>query len=189
MKARCVLLLAFVALPRIATAAPPGIEVEITTDRPSVVLQRTDVDQTVCVAPCNRWLTRDALYRISGEGVHATSPFRLPDEGKRVALIVQAGSSWRYSTGWALTGAAGATLSTAAVILFATSWGATDANTPQANADIARWKPRGEALLAGGVALAAAGLYLLVTSQTHVRFHAESSPGAPEAPSARPPSP
>ena len=179
MNARWLLLLAFFAVPRLAMAAPPGVEVEITTDRPSVVLQRTDVEQTVCVAPCNRWLTRDALYRISGEGVHATGPFRLPDEGERVTLIVQAGSSWRYGTGWALTGAAGVSLSAAAVILFATSWGAIDANTPEADADIGRWKPRGEALLAGGLALAAGGVYLLVTSETHVRFQGRSSPVAP----------
>ncbi len=185
MNARWLLLLAFFAVPaaRHGGAARGRGGDHALIRLASVVLQRTDVEQTVCVTPCNRWLDPRRALQNQRRGHSRNEPLPAAGRGGTGHTLVRAGSSWRYGTGWALTGAAGVSLSAAAVILFATSWGATDANTPEAGADIGRWKPRGEALLASGLALAAGGVYLLVTSQTHVRFNAESSPVAPQTPS------
>ena len=176
-RARVLLACALFVVPRAALAGTPGVQVDIRSDSPSATLKQvvetTGSDQLACTPPCGRWLPRDALYRISGDGVRDSVRFRLPENGKRTTLVVQTGSSARHGAGWGLIAAGGAA-SVAGFVILMNGWGATGPDSPDKMAELARWethwKPIGEILSFGGVAAVATGIYLIVTSRTRVRF-------------------
>jgi len=164
----CAVLLLIAVVPRLAVAGSPDIQVEIRSDDPSTTLERVEErgNQVVCTVRCGRWLPREALYRISGDGIRASSPFQLPAEGRLATTVVQTRSLVRYGTGWFLTLSGGGASLVGGTILLS-QWGA---NTPEQAAAMDYWRPRGQVLAFGGAVVLAAGIYLLATSAPRVRL-------------------
>jgi len=158
------------AEPRPAADPPPPADVFVTVDSddPAVRLERVGgggKPTAICAPPCGLRLERDALYRISGDGVRATPPFRVPGTGSSTTLSVRAGSSLRYRAGVGAAIAGGVVAATSLGYLFASS------GDPVANGserDHGRVLETSLLVLLAGGALAFLGAFLVTSSHTRI---------------------
>jgi len=154
-----------------APGNPGGvIQVDVKADQPGVRLDRVQgagVASTVCLAPCSRLVPRNGLYIIDGDGIRSTSQFLLPDDRNQVTLDVKAGSSARHGGGAALMvgGLVVGYIGMITLELGLAAEAATDGTTHDRSDKAAAV---GGVMLAAGVAAAIGGLYLVMTSSTHV---------------------
>jgi hypothetical protein len=138
-----------------------------------------------CTSPCNLKVDRDGVYRIAGPGVVPSRAFGLPAEGTETTLHVRAASLATRTTGqWVALGGgvvavAGALMLTRGLIGDAgqpTYTGPYPAGYPSSGAtgpiaqpgDYSVLTASGAGLLAVGVATAAFGIYLWLSSSTSV---------------------
>jgi hypothetical protein len=162
---------------RVATAEPPAapsptdVLVTIESDDPRVRLESVGegaAPSAICAPPCALRLKRDALYRISGDGVRATSPLRLPGDRSSATLSVRAGSSLRHRAGLGAA-IAGAVVAVVSLQYFVASSSAVqDSAAGDSQAAHDRALETGFLLLLSGGALAFVGAYLLTSSQTRI---------------------
>ena len=125
--------------------------------------------RTRCVPPCTLRLDPLGEYRISGEGVVDSDPFRLPPEVERVRVDVSPGPTFVRDLGTAFTIGG----------LFFAAGGGTILLLPQdghASSDATTDKTVvGAGFLAMGVLTAAIGVVLRFASNTSVQIRSESS--------------
>lgn len=148
------------------------IQVDVKADSSGVRLDRvlpTGDTTPVCLAPCSRLVPRNNLYIIQGDGVRSTSKFLMPDDQSRVTLNVKAGSSGRQVSGALLllagvvVGYAG--LLTAEVGTAANTFNDASGSGQRSNEVLTV----GGVMILAGVAAAVGGIYLVMTSSTHVQ--------------------
>jgi hypothetical protein len=157
----------------------PGVLVTVESDDASVRLERVEpgaAPQPRCVAPCRRWLERDALYRIAGDGIRPTQPFRLPAAGSDATVSVRAGSSRRYIAGLGAVTIGGLAVLASGAFLLAGGVGALEVMDDQQRSAVGDARRNGAILLAGGAALTGLGIYFLISSRTRIDVQ-----GAPDA--------
>lgn len=102
--------------------ARPAAAVFVTIDASSdVVLERLRGSEwvIVCTGTCGETLPLDGYYRINGDGIRDSKPFRLEGEpGDRLVLSATTGSAGIYDAGIVLTVTGGLGLATAGWILY-----------------------------------------------------------------------
>jgi hypothetical protein len=163
-----------------------GVYVELRTDNPNVridrVVEGTSVG-TVCFAPCRKVLPRSNAYVITGDGVHPTSSFVLPDDRQQLTLDVHAGSSVNRTVGAAVLLVGGIT---AYLGLFAAeiyTLGAIDSSPSSSSSR--RDASTGALLVTGlGIVGVVTGIFLISSSRTTVVSSTGNSfsDGAPARP-------
>ncbi len=90
----------------VARRAAPSARVHIESDRPATLERHEGAKAWVaaCSAPCDADLPLDAEYRIVGDGIRKSSPFRLAaNDGGRVTLDVNAATKGGFAGGIVLT--------------------------------------------------------------------------------------
>jgi hypothetical protein len=168
--ARAALLLLLAPGAARADDAWPRVDVSVhqATGLPALEMRAGDAwTQTPCVMPCTLRLDPAREYRISGDGVVDSEPFRLPPSADRAKVDVSPGSTLVRGIGTYLT---------IGGVLFAGAGGAVLLwpRDEHASSDAATSKVVvGAGCLAMGVLAAAIGLVIHATSDTSVRVQAE----------------
>jgi hypothetical protein len=134
-------------------SADRGVRLHIVSDTPSVVLAAGSAGFAICAAPCDRVLEprADQTFVFTGPGIPSSSSFRLDPLRGDVTARVSGGSLAQYWTGSALLIAGGMT-----VLAAIPAGAAAEKNGPAIGAGTA----------GAGVAVAAAGLFLLLRGRT-----------------------
>jgi hypothetical protein len=133
---------------------------------PGTVLQATDAwtnwhtywtsRTVVCAAPCTAVVPRDGTYRVVGDDMPPSSPFRLP-EGEEVLLKVHRGNPGAHDGGALFLVLGGITALIGTMLLVG-------------NADKSR-ELAGVITLAGGGAMMGLGLPMLLSNGTTIEFN------------------
>ncbi len=139
------------------------------------VLEQQDRGRTgfrlVCSAPCDRLLPLDRMYRIRGEGLRDSKPFRLAGQnGQHVIVHVNGGSSSAFVGGIVMT-SIGPVALLAGLVVYAAgalqnfTFDTSGSSAQSSSGDNTGLKTTGVVMMIGGVALVAVGIPLFVTNR------------------------
>jgi len=82
------------------TFGPVGPVVHLRADNPKAQLQQLQLRwRTICVAPCGRPADPAGYYRIGGDTIRPSAPFRLPRPSGEVLIDTHVGSNVRHFVG------------------------------------------------------------------------------------------
>jgi hypothetical protein len=174
--------------PSEATSTSARIFVHLEGD-PEMVLEKKGAGREwipVCGAPCDKWLTADATYRVGGDDVRSSRPFALArSPGGRVDLVVDVSTKTAFVGGILLTSIGYSAIPIGLLILLAgaieSSPCAFDSMSPCLT------PPSGGGLIAAGAITAIVGAVVgtlgvvELASNVHSKV-AQSSDGAADAP-------
>lgn len=116
----------------------------------------------VCHAPCDKMVPLDAMYRITGEGIRDSRPFKLAGAGgQAVSVNVNPGHRGAFAGGIVMTVLGPIALISGAFVYLA---GSIRITTSSFSTDNDGLKVTGGVLMLGGAALTAVGIPLLVSN-------------------------
>ncbi len=149
------------------------VHIEFNVDDDRAELQRLDEDQwiAVCPGPCSVDGPADAVYRIGGNGVRRSTPFRLPEDERDVPVTAEAGSTSTTVWGAVLAIGGGSLALTIGLPVLAIGFVANgDDSSGDGTAGVGPpLIEAGAVMTVGGVIAGVAGLIMVLNNRTHVK--------------------